>query len=298
MSVTDYIAFDVETANSDFASICAIGIVHFRKGEVFKSLSILIDPEDEFSPVNIGIHGIRPKDILGKPTMAKVFPIIGAALQDAAIVHHSPFDRTALARAAAKYGASGLPCTWVDSCQIAKRVWPHFKGNGGHGLAHLCENFDIRFTHHDAAEDARAAGIIIQKAIAESKVSFASWLGDLGYRSTLEDAVPRRIRPPLYANQKVAVAGVDGGPMDGETIVFTGSLTVPRSEAAQLASAAGCDVEDSVNKRTTILVVGDQDLRSTKGQEKSSKHRKVETMIAKGAVVRIVRESDFMLMVR
>lgn len=298
MAVTDFIALDVETANSDFASICAIGLAHFRGGEVFKSLTILVDPEDDFSSMNIGIHGIRPKDVIGKPTMAKIFPVISSALADAAIVHHSPFDRTALARAAAKYGAAGMPCTWVDSCQIAKRVWPEFKGGGGHGLAHLCDAFSVSFTHHDAAEDARAAGLIVQRAIAKSGIPFAAWVEEIGYLSTSDDAVPRRINAPIYASQKISLSGIDGGPMDGETVVFTGSLTVPRLEAAQLAAAAGCDVEDGVNKRTTILVVGDQDLRATKGQEKSLKHRKVETMIAKGAIVRIVRESDFMLMVR
>jgi hypothetical protein len=41
-----------------------------------------------------------------------------------------------------------------------------------------------------------------------------------------------------------------------------------------------------------MLVVGDQDLRLTKGQEKSSRHRKVEAMIAEGAPISIVRESD------
>lgn len=298
MTVTDYIALDVETANSDFASICAIGLVHFRGGEVFKSLTILVDPEDDFSPMNISIHGIRPADVAGKPTMAKVFPVISSALADAAIVHHSPFDRTALARAASKYGATGLPCTWVDSCQIAKRVWPEFKGAGGHGLAHLCDAFDIGFVHHDAAEDAKAAGLIVQHAIAKSGMPFSSWVEEIGYQSTTDDVVPRRIKAQSYTSQKVALTGVDGGPMDGETVVFSGSLTVSRLEAAQLAAAAGCDVEDGVNKRTTILVVGDQDLRATKGQEKSSKHRKVEAMITKGAIVRIIRESDFLLMVR
>ena len=68
MAVTDFIALDVETANSDFSSICSIGLVHFRGGEVFKSLTILVDPEDDFSPANIAIHGIRPDDVAGKPT--------------------------------------------------------------------------------------------------------------------------------------------------------------------------------------------------------------------------------------
>jgi DNA polymerase-3 subunit epsilon len=67
--------------------------------------------------------------------------------------------------------------------------------------------------------------------------------------------------------------------------------------AAKEASAAGCNVADGVNKKTTILVVGNQDLRLTKGQERSSKQRKAEAMIEAGAAIRIVGERDFMLMV-
>jgi DNA polymerase-3 subunit epsilon len=77
-----------------------------------------------------------------------------------------------------------------------------------------------------------------------------------------------------------------------------GTLQISRAEAATEAALAGCDVADSVTKKTTILVVGDQDLRYTRGQEKSTKHRKAEHMIAKGAPIRIVGESDFLLMVR
>jgi DNA polymerase III subunit epsilon len=294
--VTDFIALDVETANADFGSICAIGLVHFRAGAVFKSLTILVDPEDEFDPTNIGIHGIRPEHVAGKPTMAKVFPVISAALQDAAIVHHSPFDRTALARAAGRYGTGGLPCIWLDSCQVARETWDRFREDGGYGLANLARAFDIRFSHHEAAEDARAAGLLLLRALSDGGTTLQEWIDNLGYESTV-DTAPRRIRAPVYA-RKVAQQGSSTGPLAGETIVFTGALQIGRAEAASEAAAAGCNVADSVTKKTTILVVGDQDLWLTRGQEKSSKHRKAEGMIAGGSAIRIVGESDFILMVR
>jgi DNA polymerase-3 subunit epsilon len=103
VGISDFIALDVETANADSASICSIGLVHFRQSEVFKSLTILVDPRDYFDPMNISIHGIRPEDVAGKPTMEKVLPVISSVLEDTAIVHHSAFDRTALARAAQRY---------------------------------------------------------------------------------------------------------------------------------------------------------------------------------------------------
>jgi DNA polymerase III epsilon subunit-like protein len=68
---------DVETANADFGSICAIGLVHFRSAEVFKSLMILVDPEDDFDPVNIGIHGIRPGDVVGNASRRVSAEILG-----------------------------------------------------------------------------------------------------------------------------------------------------------------------------------------------------------------------------
>lgn len=295
MAVTDFIALDVETANSDFASICSIGLVHFRAGEVFKSLTILVDPEDDFSPSNIAIHGIRPEDVMGRPTMAKVFPVISSALLNTAIVHHSPFDRTALARAAAKYGTSGLPCTWLDSLQVARRAWDHFGSNGGYGLKNLASNFGIDFKHHDAAEDARAAGLIMLRAIEDTKVNLQSWLDDIGYES-VDGAAPRPFKQKTDWKRHSQDGNPDG-PLFGETIVFTGALSIERAQAAQMAAIAGCRVVDSVSKKITILVVGDQDLRLTNGHEKSTKHRKVETLIESGVGIRIVRESDFMMMV-
>jgi DNA polymerase-3 subunit epsilon len=48
-----------------------------------------------------------------------------------------------------------------------------------------------------------------------------------------------------------------------------------------------------VNNKITILVVGDQDVKKLAGQEKSSKHRKTEKLMAEGCQIRILRESDF-----
>jgi DNA polymerase III subunit epsilon len=76
-------------------------------------------------------------------------------------------------------------------------------------------------------------------------------------------------------------------------LVFTGALTMPRREAANLAASIGCEVAPGVTKHTTILVVGDQDVLRLAGHEKSRKHRKAEELIGKGQTIRILRETDF-----
>ncbi len=63
-----------------------------------------------------------------------------------------------------------------------------------------------------------------------------------------------------------------------------------------MAHAAGAAVESGVTKYTTILVVGDQDIDKLAGRAKSSKHRKAESLIAKGQYIRILGEADFMSM--
>ncbi len=52
-------------------------------------------------------------------------------------------------------------------------------------------------------------------------------------------------------------------------------------------------VANGVNKKTTILVVGNQDVKKIAGHEKSLKHRKAEKLITEGYPIRILQENDF-----
>ncbi|WP_411755854.1 BRCT domain-containing protein [Sinorhizobium meliloti] len=92
-------------------------------------------------------------------------------------------------------------------------------------------------------------------------------------------------------------AGDGDGPLLGETIVFTGALSIPRKEAADLAHCAGGRVDPGVTRETSILVVGDQDLDKLAGKAKSSKHRKAEQLAAAGQTIRFLAETDFLALV-
>lgn len=75
--------------------------------------------------------------------------------------------------------------------------------------------------------------------------------------------------------------------------MFTGALSITREQAADMAAEAGCDVTAGVSQRTTLLVVGDQDVRALAGRRKSSKHRKADELRAQGQPPRILAECDF-----
>jgi DNA polymerase III subunit epsilon len=101
-----------------------------------------------------------------------------------------------------------------------------------------------------------------------------------------------RVTRPIHPAEDVPDANPEG-PLYGEVVVFTGALSMVRPDAAVAAAKAGCQVDAGVTKHTTLLVVGDQDIRKLAGHEKSLKHRKAEELIKNGQHIRIVGETDF-----
>jgi len=278
-----FFVIDVETANADLASICQIGIVSFQDKQVVETWESLVNPEDEFDGVNISIHGITEEKITSAPIFPNIFDNLCSRLEGQIVVSHMPFDRVALARVAEKYDLPILNCTWLDSAKVARRTWKQF-AYSGYGLANLAKELEVEFQHHDALEDARAAGEILLKAINETGLDISEWL--------------ERVNKPIFDeagySEKIKRDGDSEGHLFGEVVVFTGALSMSRKEAADMAAQAGCQVNPSVTESTTILVVGNQDIKKLAGNEKSSKHRKAEMLIGKGHNIRILTESDFM----
>lgn len=203
-------------------------------------------------------------------------------------MQHAQFDRIALQRAFSRYQLQPITATWLDSARVVRRTWKDLAWSG-YGLKNVCKKIGYQFKHHDALEDAKAAGYVLMAAFKESQLDMDEWLH-------------RIVQPidPLRASYGIAV-NRDGNPegdLYGEVLAFTGALEIPRAEAADLAAFAGCVVTPNVTKKTTILVVGDQDVTKLAGHEKSSKHRKAEELSLTGSPIRIIRESDFKELVR
>lgn len=271
-----FVALDVETANASLASICQIGIVRFENGQIVDKWSSLIDPEDFFESINVSIHGIDEGDVEGAPTFQQASSEIARRISGQTVVTHTSFDRSAISQACGKYGLTPPECAWLDTARVARRTWPDV-AHSGYGLGSLAHRFGIDFKHHDALEDARAAGMILLRAIEDSGLDASALLEQSWRRIKRHHAQP----------------GNPEGRLFGEVAVFTGTLALSRRDAAELASRAGCEVADGVNKHTTLLIVGDQDIRQLAGHEKSNKHRKAEALITKGQSIRILAERDF-----
>lgn len=276
----NFVAIDVETANEDMASICQIGIVKYESGVLCDEWKSYIDPEDYFSCINISIHGIDSSVVQGAPTFPEIAETLSSYFRDSIIVCHTHFDRVAISQASHRYDLHLPECTWLDSARVARRTWKECAWRG-YGLSNVCKLIGYEFMHHDALEDAKAAAQILIAATNITGHDLNDWL--------------KRVRQPIAPT---SLEGNPEGSLYGEVIVFTGTLEIPRREAAKLAATIGCQVIPGVTKKTTMLVVGDQDIKKLAGHEKSSKHRKAEDLIAMGIPLRILKESDFKELVR
>ena len=177
----NFVVIDVETANPDFSSICQVGIAEFRDGKLYELWESLVNPEDYFDEMNIAIHGIEEHMVRQAPKWSAVHEQLAPRLKNSIVASHTAFDRAALARACSKNGIEPHGNQWLDTARVVRRAWPEFSQKG-YGLANVTRHFGIEFQHHNAKEDARAAGEILLRAVAATGLSVEQWLDEAATR--------------------------------------------------------------------------------------------------------------------
>ncbi|TCU57350.1 DNA polymerase-3 subunit epsilon [Novosphingobium sp. PhB57] len=263
----DFVVVDVETACARVSSICQIGIVGFRQGREVFAYETLVDPCDEFSTFNIRIHGISPEHVAGKPTFGDIHGLVAGHLTGRITVAHSGFDKGALSAACRIAELAAIETTWLDSVRVAKRAWPQLSS---HRLNVLSRHLGIRHRHHDALSDARAAGMVIVRAMEETGIDLQGWMARPG-------------------KQGKAPAAAEAGPLKGQRIAILGE---PRDGAlAQFVAGAGGRVLTAVGATTTMLVIS---ARQPYGRwvTADAQHRKAEELRSAGARIEILTEAE------
>jgi len=274
----DFATIDVETANNDAASICQIGIACYSNGKLVEEWMSYVDPQMPFNRFNIGIHGITADQVKGHPTFPEVLPQLHRLLGGGIAACHTLFDKTAVHKACERDGLAPPECQWLDTVKVARRTWSQSQW-GGYGLAKICAGLGYGFGHHDALEDAKAAGFVLLKAMEATGLDAKGWM--------------KRVQEPVKQNRFSDLQPNPQGAFVGQTVVFSGRLFVARTTAAQWAADAGFDVADHPTTFTNTLVVPDDEQHRMLGEKTSSKHRKALEFIGAGAQIQIVGETVF-----
>ncbi|MGF7151139.1 DNA polymerase-3 subunit epsilon [Sphingomonas zeicaulis] len=259
---------DVETACQRVSSICQIGIVGFKDGMEIFDYETFVDPLDDFSSFNTRIHGITCDHVAGKPSFADLHATIDGHLSGRITVAHSYFDKGALGAACQLHRRAPIETQWLDSVRVAKRAWPELPS---HRLNVLTKFLGIRHRHHDALSDARAAGMVILRAIEHTGIDLAGWM------------VPAR------TSGAAAPKPAATGPLKGERVALLGA---PRDGALAISlAAAGARIMASVGTTTTMLVIGN-DQPFGRYVTAHEEHRRADALRQRGNAIGIVTEAE------
>lgn len=168
MKNLNFVSIDFETANEQPDSVCSLGIVKVKNGEIVdRRYRLIRPPEMRFSWRNIQVHGIQPQDVQREPEFGSYGKSILSLLGEGPVIaHNAEFDFGVLRAALQRYKLNFPDLTYSCSLRIARRVW---KALPTYSLGSLAQNFGIRFEHHHALEDAEAAAKIILLAAQDTK---------------------------------------------------------------------------------------------------------------------------------
>jgi DNA polymerase-3 subunit epsilon len=125
----DFVAFDVETANDDRGSICAVGWAVVHQGQIVDTGSFLCRPPEPvnwFDPWISSIHGITERSVADQPGFGEIVPTLIGGFGDLPLIaHNASFDVGALREA---YTYCGLPwptlsygCTLAWCFEVTRR---------------------------------------------------------------------------------------------------------------------------------------------------------------------------------
>ena len=159
----DFVAIDFETANKEYTSVCAVGIVVVRDGEIVDSYYSLIHPEPNYY-VFTYIHGITQSDTDSAPLFPEVWKQIEPLIEGLPLVaHNKAFDETCLKSVFRLYGMDYPDYEFHCTCVASRRVFPNAANHRLNTISALC-GYNLE-NHHHALADAEACAWIAREIL-------------------------------------------------------------------------------------------------------------------------------------
>lgn len=172
---TVFLAVDVETANTDPASICWIGLALFRDGELTQSWSRPVDCGQAFDSAHTTRKGLTRQEMNEAVPLRALLGPLHRLTAGRAVVSLTKFEKVALALAAEAAEQPRLDARWLDVSVVARRTWQEVALRGN-DIAGLCAAAGINAENLDGPLDrAVVCGHIMAAACRESGLTPAEW---------------------------------------------------------------------------------------------------------------------------
>ncbi len=165
--LNEFAALDFETANRYPTSICSVGVVIVKNGQIIDKIYHLVKPEPEFyNYFNTRIHGLSEKDTQNARNFKDVWTEIDKKIGNLPIVaHNNVFERGCLKAAHQMYQMYYPNYPIHCTCQGSRKVYPDLENHKLNTVAAYC-GYDLT-NHHNALADAEACAYIAMKVFAE-----------------------------------------------------------------------------------------------------------------------------------
>ena len=175
----DFIAIDFETANQKPSSVCSVGVVMVRDGQMVDLFYSLIQPEPNYYNYWCQrVHGLSQSDTDDAPVFSKVWQLLEEKIADVFfpdqlafdnrrdqiatipfVAHNARFDEGCLKAVFRVYQMDYPDYRFYDTLTAARRQFGHSLPNHQlHTVAAAC-GYDLQ-NHHHALADAEACAAI------------------------------------------------------------------------------------------------------------------------------------------
>ena len=300
----NFVAIDFETANEKRNSPCSIGIVVVKDGEIVEKIHHLIKPKEmRFTPLNIGIHGIRPTMVENELEFDEVWEKIKGYFNNSLVIaHNAAFDISVLRKTLELYNIEAPSFNYICTMKISRNFYNALDD----AKLNTVNNFlGYEFNHHDALADALACSNILLNVSSELKTTDVNEISKIvgvtlgsvnstGYTpsSTIGSVKKVSNRPNVRRN---SIERFNSRSFEGEVVVFTGRLSsMSRGEAMDIVRRSGGLAGGTVTKKTTILVSNMKNIVGLRREEMSTKYRKAIDYKSKGQDIKIINEEEFL----
>lgn len=160
-TMENFAAIDFETANGSRSSICSVGVVVVREGEVVERFYSLVRPEpDYYVSFCQRVHGLSRRDTCNAPRFPEVWQQIEPLIEGLPLVaHNARFDEGCLRAACDCFGMHYGGYTFYDTLAASRRTFGRqLENHQLHTVAEAC-GFCLD-NHHHALADAEACAAI------------------------------------------------------------------------------------------------------------------------------------------
>lgn len=160
----NFAAIDFETANERRSSVCSVGVVIVRNGEIVDRFYSLIQPSPNYyTHWTTEVHGLTREDTDGQPMFPEVWSQIEERIAGLPLVaHNRPFDESCLKAAYAEYDMEYPDYEFYCTLAASRRTLD-LPSHQLHLVSAAC-GYDLT-NHHHALADAEACAAIALKIL-------------------------------------------------------------------------------------------------------------------------------------